>query len=100
MIRARSVAAIGAATGVVFAGALLLHTTAIPAENSASSAAAAHGAAFDQSSVWRTWKVYCDSCHFGPKARAGLNLEALDLSNLSDNGAAWEKVLRKLRSRE
>jgi hypothetical protein len=24
----------------------------------------------------------------------------LDLSNLSDNGAAWEKVLRKLRSRE
>jgi hypothetical protein len=98
MIRARSVAAIGAATGVVFAGALLLHTTAIPAENSAASAAAAHGAAFDQSSVWRTWKVYCDSCHFGPKARAGLNLEALNLANLDESGATWEKVLRTLRT--
>ena len=51
-------------------------------------------------SVWRTCKIYCDTCHFGPKARAGLNLEALDLANLDDNGAIWEKLLRKLRNRE
>jgi Protein of unknown function (DUF1592)/Protein of unknown function (DUF1588)/Protein of unknown function (DUF1587)/Protein of unknown function (DUF1585)/Protein of unknown function (DUF1595) len=59
-----------------------------------------HGKKFDQQSVWQTWKIYCDTCHFGPKARAGLNLEALDLANLGENGAIWEKVLRKLRSRE
>jgi Protein of unknown function (DUF1592)/Protein of unknown function (DUF1588)/Protein of unknown function (DUF1587)/Protein of unknown function (DUF1585)/Protein of unknown function (DUF1595) len=29
-----------------------------------------------------------------------VNLEALDLANLDDKGAVWEKVLRKLRSRE
>ena len=55
---------------------------------------------FDQHSVWRTWKVYCDTCHFGPKARANLNLEALDLANLDSQGAVWEKLLRKLRNRE
>jgi hypothetical protein len=72
----------------------------VPTENSASAAAVAHSAAFDQHSVWTTWKIYCDTCHFGPKARAGLNLEALDLANLEAKGAAWEKVLRQLRSRE
>src|SRR5690348_13545862 len=56
--------------------------------------------AFDQHSVWRTWKIYCDTCHFGPKAKANLNLEALDLANLDDQGAVWEKLLRKLRNRE
>ncbi|MBV9970628.1 MAG: DUF1587 domain-containing protein, partial [Xanthobacteraceae bacterium] len=50
--------------------------------------------------VWGTWKKYCDSCHFGPKARGNVNLETLDLSNLNVNGATWEKVLRKLRGRE
>jgi hypothetical protein len=64
------------------------------------SASTVHGKKFDQQSVWRTSKIYCDTCHFGPKARAGLNLEALDLVNLGENGAIWEKVLRKLRSLE
>jgi hypothetical protein len=72
----------------------------MPTENSASASAVAHSAAFDQHSVWTTWKIYCDTCHFGPKPRAGLNLEALDLANLEAKGAAWEKVLRKLRTRE
>src|SRR6202163_1423177 len=85
---------------MVLAGAGFFPAAAPQAENSAAAAASAHGALFDQQSVWRTWKIYCDTCHFGPKARAGLNLEALDLANLDDKGAVWEKLLRKLRSGE
>src|SRR6266567_8227844 len=91
--------------GMVLAGAVLLRAAAAPAENSAPPAAAsAHSSIFDQTfdqqTVWRTWKIYCDTCHFGPKARADLNLEALNLNDLGDKGAVWEKLLRKLRSRE
>jgi hypothetical protein len=93
-----------ATMGLVVAGAVLWRAAAAPAENSVNSVAAtatAHGASlFDQQNVWRTWKIYCDTCHFGPKARAGLNLEALDLANLDDKGAVWEKLLRKLRNGE
>src|SRR5450755_1876357 len=95
MIRTRALAAIGAA----LAGAALLSAAALSAQNSAPAAANAH-ATFNQHSAWQTWKVYCDTCHIGPKARAGVNLESLDLANLDSNGALWEKVLRKLRSRE
>jgi hypothetical protein len=87
------------AGGVVLAGAAFLHTAAVPAENSAS-APTAQGQTFDQHSVWQTWKLYCDTCHFGPRARAKVNLESLDLASLDSNGALWEKVLRKLRGRE
>jgi Protein of unknown function (DUF1592)/Protein of unknown function (DUF1588)/Protein of unknown function (DUF1587)/Protein of unknown function (DUF1585)/Protein of unknown function (DUF1595) len=79
--------------------AVLLTAAAVPKERFVP-ASTPHVATFDQQSVWRTWKIYCDTCHFGPKARAGLNLEALNLANLGENGATWEKVLRKLRSRE
>jgi hypothetical protein len=84
---------------MAFAAAVLLAAAAMPKEHSVS-VSTVHGKTFDQQAVWRTWKVYCDTCHFGPKARAGLNLEALDLANLGENGAVWEKVLRKLRSHE
>jgi hypothetical protein len=106
MIRARALASISTVTsiGVVLAGAVLWHAAASRAENSVVASvpatATAHGAPFDQNTVWRTWKIYCDTCHFGPKARAGLNLEGLDLANLDEQGAIWEKLLRKLRSRE
>src|SRR5580704_1719888 len=106
MIRAQALASISIVTsiGVVLTGAVLFRATAAPSENSVvasvPAAAGAHGGAFGQNSVWRTWKIYCDTCHFGPKARAGLNLEALDLANLDDQGAVWEKLLRKLRNRE
>jgi hypothetical protein len=90
--------------GMVLAGAVLWHAAAAPAETSVVASVpatpSAHGAPFDQNTVWRTWKIYCDTCHFGPKARAGLNLEGLDLANLDDQGAVWEKLLRKLRNRE
>jgi Protein of unknown function (DUF1592)/Protein of unknown function (DUF1588)/Protein of unknown function (DUF1587)/Protein of unknown function (DUF1585)/Protein of unknown function (DUF1595) len=87
-------------TGVLLAGGVLLSAATSSAEKPASAAAAAHNAVFDQQTFWQTTKVYCDTCHFGPKARAKLNLESLDLSNLGNNGETWEKVLRKLRNRE
>jgi Protein of unknown function (DUF1592)/Protein of unknown function (DUF1588)/Protein of unknown function (DUF1587)/Protein of unknown function (DUF1585)/Protein of unknown function (DUF1595) len=106
MIRTRALASV-AISAILVAGTVLLRASAAPTENSAASAASAatatataHGGTFDQNSVWRTWKIYCDTCHFGPKARAGLNLEALDLANLDDQGVIWEKLLRKLRNRE
>jgi Protein of unknown function (DUF1592)/Protein of unknown function (DUF1588)/Protein of unknown function (DUF1587)/Protein of unknown function (DUF1585)/Protein of unknown function (DUF1595) len=93
MLRTRSLATLG----MVVAGAVLVRA-ATPGE--APVAAAAHNSIFNQQTVWQTWKIYCDTCHFGPKARAGLNLEALDLASLDEKGAVWEKLLRKLRSRE
>src|ERR1700681_1760504 len=93
MIRTRALGAIG----IVLAGAVVLPGAFLP-ENYP--AAAAHRAAFDQQTFWQTTKVYCDTCHFGPKAKAKLNLESLDLANLGNNGETWEKILRKLRNRE
>jgi len=87
MIRTRALAAIG----MVVAAATFLPATALPAENPSSAAAAIHRATLDQ---------YCIVCHSGPTPPAGLNLQALDIGNLEDNGAIWEKLLRKLRNRE
>src|SRR5260370_31088771 len=95
MARTRALAALG----VAVAGAVLMRAAVVPADNS-SPAATDRPGTFDQHSAWQTWKLYCDTCHFGPKARAGVNLEPLDLANLDSNGAGWEKVLRKLRGRE
>src|SRR6202165_2001633 len=85
MIRARALVSMG----VAVAGAVLLPAATLPAENSASPAA--HRATLDQ---------YCVVCHSGPTPPAGLNLQALDIGNLEDNGGIWEKLLRKLRNRE
>jgi Protein of unknown function (DUF1592)/Protein of unknown function (DUF1588)/Protein of unknown function (DUF1587)/Protein of unknown function (DUF1595)/Protein of unknown function (DUF1585) len=84
------------ALGIAVVGAFFWRSSVVPAETPLSPTAAP----FDQHMVWGTWKKYCDSCHFGPKARGNVNLETLDLSNLNANGATWEKVLRKLRGRE
>ena len=97
MIRARALVSIG----ILLAGVVFLPPApALLAENSNSPAAAAHGSALGQYSVWQAWKLYCVECHIGQKAPAGLNLQALDLGNLASNGAVWEKLLRKLRNRE
>src|ERR1700704_5103188 len=102
MIQTRSVASTGIA--LVLAGlalaVVLLPGAILPAKKSASADAPVHQAIFDKQSFWQTTKVYCDTCHFGPNPRAKLNLEALDFAHLDVNGEAWEKVLRKLRSRE
>ncbi|HEY7297001.1 MAG TPA: DUF1592 domain-containing protein [Xanthobacteraceae bacterium] len=103
MIRIRSLAAIGlAASGAILLCAATLLTAATPPrQNSASaSAAAAHPSLSGQYALWQAWKLYCVECHIGPKAPAGLNLQALDIANLDVNGASWEKLLRKLRNRE
>jgi hypothetical protein len=100
MNRTPALATIVAVTaGAAIAGAVFLPTATVPAEKSAA-APPAHTSTFDQHSVWQTWKIYCDTCHFGPKARAGVSLESLDLAKLDNNGEVWEKVLRKLRGRE
>src|SRR6476660_885953 len=85
MIRARALTSIG----IVLAGAGILLATTLSAKYSAS--AAAHHATLDK---------YCFRCHGGTAPRAGLNLRLLDFTNLEDNGAKWEKVLRKLRTHE
>jgi len=43
---------------------------------------------------------YCFFCHSSSAPRAGVNLRPLDFTNFEGNGETWEKVLRKLRSRE
>jgi hypothetical protein len=89
-------------TGLLLGGAAVLRLAEAPVAHSATLPAAttAPAPAFDQQAFWRTSRIYCDSCHTGPKSRAGLDLEALDLAHLDVKGDAWEKVLRKLRSHE
>jgi mono/diheme cytochrome c family protein len=41
---------------------------------------------------------YCVTCHNGRLKTAGLDLETLDLSDVSANADVWEKVTAKLRS--
>ncbi len=95
MIRTRALGAIV----TVLLGTAVLPAATSPADQPLSVTGAAHPN-FDQQAFWRTSKVYCDTCHFGPKAKANLNLQALNLAKLEDNGETWEKVLRKLRNRE
>src|SRR3954462_15892337 len=86
MTRSRTLTSIG-----MVAGALLLSSTALQAQPPAPTAAAAHR---------DTLQVYCVGCHSGPTPFAGLNLEPMDFNNLEQNGAIWEKLIRKLRGRQ
>jgi hypothetical protein len=95
MIRTRVLGTVG----MLLAGVALLPAASVPTANSAAAASASQPV-FDQQAFWQTTKVYCDTCHFGPKARANLNLQGLDFAHLDAQGATWEKVLRKLRTRE
>jgi hypothetical protein len=85
--------------GLIFLPAATSSSSSSDKPTSASAAAAAYHGTFDQQLVWQTWKVYCESCHVGPKARAKLNLETLDLAHLDTHGEVWEKMLVKLRDR-
>jgi len=99
MTRTRTLAMLG----VALAGALVLPAvllSAAPQQGANSGAQAEQRATFDHNSLWQTWRVYCYSCHVGPKAPAGLNLLALNEASFDKDGATWEKMLRKLRSRE
>jgi Protein of unknown function (DUF1592)/Protein of unknown function (DUF1588)/Protein of unknown function (DUF1587)/Protein of unknown function (DUF1585)/Protein of unknown function (DUF1595) len=93
----------GGIVGVLLAGAVLLPGAALLAVEPAPAASALRAsdtAKFNRQLFWQTSKVYCETCHFGPKARAGLNLQVLDLAHLDAHGEAWEKILRKLRNGE
>ena len=87
MLQIRALASIGIALAV----AALLPAAAQQAPNSASADPAAHRT---------TLQLYCIGCHSGPTPFAGLNLEPLDFAKLEDNGAIWEKMIRKLRDRQ
>jgi hypothetical protein len=103
MIRIQRLAAIGlaASSAVLLCAATLLTAATSPRQDSASAAPPpAHPSLSGQYAIWQSWKLYCVECHIGPKAPAGLNLQALDIANLDVNGATWEKLLRKLRNRE
>jgi hypothetical protein len=41
---------------------------------------------------------YCVTCHNSKTKIAGLTLDKMDLSNVSDNAETWEKVVKKLRT--
>lgn len=89
--------------GMLLAGAALLPVTVLMAVEAAPFGPASPGTEtgnFDRQLVWQTTKVYCETCHIGPKARGGLNLQVLDLAHLDTHGEAWEKILRKLRNEE
>jgi len=86
-----------AAIGAFLAGTVAVLAITSPSVRSATADTATQSTPFPEHSVWATWKVYCDSCHTGPKARAGVNLQTLDLASLDKNGKVWEKVLAKLR---
>ncbi len=87
MFRARALVP----TGIVFAGAALLLAAILPGRYFGSAAATGHRA---------TLENYCFRCHSSTAPRGGLNLRVVDFGNLEDNGAIWEKLLRKLRDHE
>jgi hypothetical protein len=73
--------------GIVLLGAVFCRSD-LPAENASPIGAS------------RDTDQYCVVCHSDPTPPAGLNLQALDVGNLENNGIVWEKLLRKLRNRE
>ncbi len=77
---------------MVLAGAVAWPVAAQQAaKNPAAGSAAAQRVILEQ---------YCIGCHSGPTPFAGLNLANLDPANLEENGAIWEKMIRKLRDRQ
>lgn len=46
------------------------------------------------------FEQYCFRCHSATMPQGGLNLRDLDFDKLDESGAVWEKVLRKMRTRE
>ncbi len=44
------------------------------------------------------FQAYCFTCHSGPFAKAGLELDKLDTAHVEKDAEKWEKVVRMLRS--
>jgi Protein of unknown function (DUF1592)/Protein of unknown function (DUF1588)/Protein of unknown function (DUF1585) len=45
------------------------------------------------------FEMYCTTCHNQTRRTAGLALDSLKTTDVSENSAVWEKVLRRLRTR-
>jgi len=86
MIQARTLGPIGIALAV----ATLLPAATLQAQNPVATV----------NTHRETLQLYCVGCHSGPTPFAGLNLQGADIANLEENGAIWEKMLRKLRDRQ
>ena len=103
--RSRGLPALLALAAISLAGSHYVNAGA------AHDAAAARHAATAQSSVvspatppagtiLNTLNVYCVTCHNSRLKTAGLVLDALDVTRVADHAQQWEKVARKLRTRE
>src|SRR5882724_8659710 len=77
--------------GMVLASAVAWPVAAQQSATPTPGTAAAHRVMLEQ---------YCIGCHSGPTPFAGLSLQNLDPANLEENGAIWEKMIRKLRDRQ
>jgi len=54
---------------------------------------------FDSTAIYRGLiNNYCVACHDGTNEAVGLNLDALNVVNVSENAEVWEKVVHKLRT--
>jgi hypothetical protein len=62
--------------------------------NSAKSGRTDVSAAFDS-----LFETYCTSCHNQNLKIAGLALDSLNTTNITENTAVWERILRRLRAR-
>src|SRR5262245_28800538 len=56
------------------------------------------GARLSQQDVQATLKQYCITCHNQRAKTANLELDSKDLAHLEQDVAAWEAVVRKLRT--
>src|SRR5207244_7661293 len=45
------------------------------------------------------FETYCISCHNQTRKTAGLSLDTLNTSNVSENTVLWERILLRLRAR-
>src|SRR5215472_2083349 len=60
----------------------------------------APGARLDRATVKKFVTQHCTRCHDGDTKKAGLDLDALSAEDLKGHPEVWEKVVRKLASRQ
>ena len=93
-----------AARALVFAGCAWLLASAAPVPTGAAAGRQVAGAPrpnpVSTSPAGATFDRYCASCHNDRLRTGGLTLAGLDPSNVSGHAELWERVVRKLRTRE
>ena len=93
-----------AARALVFAGCAWLLASTAPVPTGAAAGRQVAGAPqanrISTSPARATLDRYCVTCHNDRLRTGGLTLAALDPSNVSGHAELWERVVRKLRTRE